>query len=209
MAVIALASLSTDGAAGRAVEVLAANPNENDVTELFTAFLERKNGAAALTTALASKKLPTDVAKIGVRAVRATGRDAPALIDALTKAGNLTSVKRELSAKEMQEMVVDVLKNGDPARGELVFRRKDQACLKCHAIAGSGGQVGPDLTSIGASAQIDYLIESILLPNKIIKENYHSLIVTTKAGKIVTGIKVRETKTELVLRDAEDRETLI
>jgi hypothetical protein len=47
------------------------------------------------------------------------------------------------------------------------------------------------------------------LPNKVIKENYHSIIVTTKQGKIITGIKVRESKTELVLRDAEDREVVI
>ena len=82
-------------------------------------------------------------------------------------------------------------------------------CLKCHAIAGAGGQVGPDLTSIGASAQVDYLIESILLPSKKIKENYHSILVSTSDGQVKTGIKVRETKTELVLRDAEDREIVI
>jgi putative heme-binding domain-containing protein len=81
--------------------------------------------------------------------------------------------------------------------------------LKCHAIAGSGGQVGPDLSSIGASAQIDYIVDSILLPNKAIKENYHSLVITTKSGKVMTGIKVRETNSELVLRDADDKEVMI
>src|SRR5262249_33766305 len=79
-------------------------------------------------------------------------------------------------------------------------------CQKCHAIAGAGGQVGPDLTSIGASAQIDYLIESILLPNKAIKENYHSLNVATKDGRFLSGIPIRQTEKELVLRDAEDKE---
>jgi putative heme-binding domain-containing protein len=106
-------------------------------------------------------------------------------------------------------MVTDVLQKGDPARGEAVFRRKDLSCLKCHAIAGAGGQVGPDLGSIGASAPVDYLVESILEPNKAIKEGYHSLVVATKEGRLFTGIKVRETKTELVLRDAEDREVAI
>src|SRR5262249_4937063 len=121
----------------------------------------------------------------------------------------LTEVKRELSAKEMEQFVADVQKTGNAARGELLYRRKDMVCIRCHAIAGAGGQVGPDLTSIGASAQVDYLIESILLPSKAIKENYHALIVSTKAGQIVTGIKVRETKDELVLRDADDKEITI
>src|SRR4029077_9691908 len=109
-----------------------------------------------------------------------------------------------LTPTEMQHMVADVARLGDPARGEEIFRRKELSCLNCHAIAGVGGQVGPDLLSIGASAQIDYLIESILQPNKAIKENYHSLVIGTKTGRLFTGIKVRENETELVLRDAED-----
>jgi putative heme-binding domain-containing protein len=109
----------------------------------------------------------------------------------------------------MKQMIADPLQKGDPARGEAVFRRKDLSCLKCHSIAGAGGQVGPDLVSIGASAQIDYLVESILEPNKAIKEGYHSLVVATREGRLYTGIKVRETKTELVLRDSEDREITI
>jgi putative heme-binding domain-containing protein len=76
--------------------------------------------------------------------------------------------------------------------------------MKCHAIAGAGGQVGPDLAGIGASAPVDYLIESLLQPNKAVKENYHALVVTTDEGRVFTGIKVRQTDTELILRDAED-----
>jgi putative heme-binding domain-containing protein len=109
----------------------------------------------------------------------------------------------------MQRLVAEVLQKGDPVRGEAIFRRTDQACLKCHAIAGAGGQVGPDLVSIGASAPVDYLIDSILLPNKAIKENYHSLVVVTTQGQVYTGIKVRENKTELVMRNVEDREIVI
>jgi putative heme-binding domain-containing protein len=102
-----------------------------------------------------------------------------------------------------------VTATGDPARGETVFRRKDQLCLKCHAIGGAGGQVGPDLSSIGGSAKVDYLVESLLQPNKAVKEGYHSTLVTTKSGKNLAGVKLRETATELVLRDANDAEIAI
>lgn len=91
-------------------------------------------------------------------------------------------------------------------RGEAIFRRKDLNCLKCHAIAGAGGQVGPSLESIGASAQPDYLVDSLLQPNKQVKENYHAMVVVTDEGKVFTGIKIRQTDSELVLRDVEDRE---
>lgn len=76
--------------------------------------------------------------------------------------------------------------------------------MKCHAIGGAGGKVGPDLISIGGSAPVDYLVESLLVPNKKVKENFHALQVLTDEGKVVNGIPVRKTKSELVLRTAED-----
>ncbi|MEO1995290.1 MAG: hypothetical protein ABGZ17_08445 [Planctomycetaceae bacterium] len=69
--------------------------------------------------------------------------------------------------------------------------------------------VSPLARSIGASAQIDYLTDSLLLPNKAVKENYHTLVVATDQGKLLTGIKVGQTETHLVLRNAEDREISI
>src|SRR5262249_53266068 len=147
--------------------------------------------------------------KVGVRVLRASGQAAPALQEALEKAGGLAPAPRAMTADELKQMVADVKEKGDPARGEAVYRRRDMSCQKCHAIGGAGGQVGPDLVSIGASAPVDYLIESILLPNKVVKEGFHSLKVTLDDGRLVTGVKVRETKTELVLRTAEDREVTV
>ncbi len=114
-----------------------------------------------------------------------------------------------LSPEEMARLVAAVKTTGDAARGEQVFRRAELACLKCHGISGAGGQVGPDLTSIGASAQIDYLIDSMFQPDKQVKEGFHSVVVETDEGKVVNGIQVRKTDDELVLRDAEDREIAI
>jgi putative heme-binding domain-containing protein len=141
--------------------------------------------------------------------LRVSGREAPELLEALKKAGDLKFGVRTVSEAEMKQMVADVQKLGDPARGEAIFRRKDQLCLKCHAIAGSGGQVGPDLVSVGASAQIDYLIDSVITPNKQVKENYHAVLVTTQQGLSYTGVKVQESPDVLVLRTAEDREISI
>jgi putative heme-binding domain-containing protein len=209
LAILALAGLDLNRAAKFSVDWLTSAKDDADPTEIVAAFLERKNGDTALADALAKTKLPPDVAKLAVRAVRTSPRPAPTLLEALNRAGGLSQVRRTLSADELQAMSADVLKSGDPTRGEALFRRSDLACLKCHAIGGAGGQVGPDLTSIGTSAPIDYLIESILLPNKAVKEGYHALVVSTKDGRFFTGIKVRETSTELILRNAEDREQAI
>src|SRR5262249_25546127 len=55
----------------------------------------------------------------------------------------------------------------------------------------------------------DYLIDSLLEPNKAVKENYHAVSVTTTDGRLVVGIQVRKTDAELVLRTAEDKEITI
>jgi putative heme-binding domain-containing protein len=106
-------------------------------------------------------------------------------------------------------LLAEVVRKGDPARGEAVFRRGQSQCLKCHAIAGAGGRVGPGLESIGASAPVDYLLDSLVEPAKAVKEGYHATLVATTDGRVLTGLKVRQTDTELVLRDAEDREQTI
>ena len=155
----------------------------------------------SLTRELAKAEIPADVAKLALRTVHASGRESKELIAAINKAGKLGAKPPPPNPTELAALVVEVRSQGDVARGESVFRRKDLNCFKCHAIAGSGGQVGPDLSSVGASAPVDYLIESLLLPNKAVKENYHSWVVATRDGRFFTGIKARESNTELVVRD--------
>jgi putative heme-binding domain-containing protein len=208
-AVIALTALDLTTAVHRAADLLSEAPTDADPSELITAFLQQKKGAEALAQKVAGKRFKADVAKLAIRTARSSGRDVTVLVDALRRAGGLTDPVRTLTKKQLDEMLGDIASKGDAVRGEIVYRRRDQVCMKCHAIAGAGGSVGPDLSSIGASAPVDYLVESLFQPSAKIKEGYHSLVVTTTRGKIITGIKLRETGRELVLRDAEDREVVI
>jgi len=208
-AIAALAEIDLAAGARQAADFLMTAKATDDLLGLYTTFLNRKDGAAALVKALDGKKLPPDVAQLGLRAARATTQDLTALVAALTKAGDLATRKRDVSKMAIDSLVADVQKNGNAARGELLYRRKDLQCLNCHSIGGAGGLVGPDLASIGASAPVDYLVESLLIPTKAVKEGYHSLSVETLDGKVFTGVKVRESKTELVLRGADDKEIVI
>lgn len=207
-ALAALAALDPSTAANLSVTVLTSS-GLADPTPVFNAFLEQKTGAAQLAAALAGKSLPEDTARLGIRAIRNSIREEPGLIEALVKSGKIQTGIRSLTPAEMQQLVVDVPKLGDPARGEVLFRRSDLGCFKCHAIGGAGGSVGPDLVSIGASAQPDYLVDSLLNPNKQIKEGYQTLIVVTDQGKIYTGVKVAETDQDLVLKTSSGEEVSI
>jgi putative heme-binding domain-containing protein len=61
--------------------------------------------------------------------------------------------------------------------------------------------VGPDFTSLGTSAQPDYIIESLWYPNRKIKEGYHTTVVETKDNRSLAGVVVRDVGGELVMRD--------
>ncbi|MDG3004025.1 PVC-type heme-binding CxxCH protein [Paludisphaera mucosa] len=210
LAIASLASHDPAAVADRAAKWLAGlkAARLNEAQAVLTSFLGRRDGPAALAKALAAVKLDPDLAKLAVRDIRANGRSAQELIDALAKSGSLGDTNRTYPPEEKASILAELAK-GDPVRGEAIFRREDMTCLKCHAIAGAGGQVGPSMESIGASAPIDYLLDSILEPNKAVKENFHATVVATNEGRIVTGIRVRQTDSELVLRDAEDQEIAI
>src|SRR5204862_1419545 len=57
------------------------------------------------------------------------------------------------------------LKDGDVRRGQAVFYSPKAACASCHAIGYLGGQVGPDLTRIGAVRGERDLREAVLFPS--------------------------------------------
>ncbi len=150
-AIASLVSIDVDQAAALATGLLVHPPDGLDLGPLLTALLARKQGPAALTVALKGQTIPSDTAKLALREVRDSGLSDADLIAALQTAGGLNAGPVKLSPEEMQTWVAQVAAEGDAARGEAIFRRAE--CLKCHAIAGAGGRVGPDLVSIGTSAR--------------------------------------------------------
>jgi putative heme-binding domain-containing protein len=179
----------------------AAPPAGHDPSDVFAAFLARKDGASALANTLQKQTPARDAAKIGLRVLVERGISAPDLQAALQKALGDLHAKRKLDANEMKRWIGLVQKDGDPARGEAVFRRPQLGCFQCHALGGAGGRVGPDLSGIGTSAQLDYLIESVLLPSKTVREGYTTAHVFTKDGRSFTGVLQRESPKEIVLKD--------
>lgn len=209
MAVKSLAALDLKKAAPLALAVLADVTKEEEALEFWRSLLNNKGAAEEFTRVIPSSGLAATVAKSGVRVARESGRSEPALVLALSRAANLEDADKVLTPEEIKNLVASVATSGDPARGEKVFRQANLACVSCHSIGGAGGKVGPDLTSIGASAPIDYLIESTLYPNKQVKEGFHAIMLETKDDQELSGILVRENNDELVLRDVANKEVSI
>ena len=93
------------------------------------------------------------------------------------------------------------LKNaGNPQRGKAVFASAAAKCAVCHKVRGQGGDVGPDLSQVGGKLDRTHLIESILDPSAEILQGYHATILTTKSGRVFTGIVKSESAATVTLR---------
>ena len=202
---VALATLGPGRAAKPFFATLAKVNDEQQALNLWRGFLGVKNGGKALSENFPADGISEVSARAGLKATKDGGRNEPDLIAKLTPLANMKVKVEKLTPQRVAMLVKKVENEGNPGRGESVYSRKDLACVNCHAIGGVGGKVGPDMTSLGASAPLDYLIESVYQPNAKIKENYHSVIVATDDGRTITGIKVQSTDDELVVRDPNNK----
>ena len=204
-AIGAVALVDTPLAAKLTVQLLAEALPGVDPAAAISPLLSQRQGATELTKALGETKLKADEAKLVLRAVRSSPQPSEELLAAVRQAGGLGDAVWKLTPQLLAELVAEVKQKGDPAKGEAIYRRAENQCLKCHAIGGAGGAVGPDLVSIGASAQPDYLVESLLTPNSKIKEGFHSKLILDTEGQQHSGIVIREDGQQLVIRTAEDK----
>jgi putative heme-binding domain-containing protein len=166
-----------------------------------TAFLSRQGGSEALAEALGAVKVPPDTAKLGLRALSSAGRQVEALRGALSKAAGISSTAIEYNVDLVKALGQEALAQGNPANGEKVFRGTITNCFSCHAIGAAGGRVGPDLSAVGTGLPMDMVIESVLWPNRQVKEGFNTTAVITKNDVIYQGFHASEDKQTLILRD--------
>lgn len=200
LAVQGLTDVGPQLAAKRAVEFFAGAKTAQEADPVLGAFLKNKQLPNVLAKELGGKTIPDYVAVEGIRMVSTRGIKGP-LEEALRTAGGVKQMNQALTPEQMAALVAKVKDQGNAARGEVIYRRQQLLCLTCHAIGDAGGVLGPNLVSIGGSAPVDYLIESLLEPSKKIKEGYHMVIIGTKDGQVISGGLVQDGGEEVIIRD--------
>ncbi len=96
----------------------------------------------------------------------------------------------------------DVLKlPGDPIKGKEYYEKKG-GCATCHIVSGRGGNLGPDLTNIGAQRSAGYLREALIDPGAAAPEGFLVVSIVTRDGNRVRGIRSNEDSFTIQLRDA-------
>ncbi len=96
------------------------------------------------------------------------------------------------------------LYGGNSWSGGTVFRNNSAAqCVRCHALGGSGGKVGPPMDNIGAILSREELLEALVDPGARLSPGYGSVVLTLKDGQKVGGILMEEDEEEIILKTSE------
>jgi putative membrane-bound dehydrogenase-like protein len=135
--------------------------------------------------------------------LRDLGKEGGAL-KALGLPGSETD--KEALAKQTLAALAKMAKGERPKRALLGAQVFDRAgCTRCHTTATQTTPLAPSLKGIAAQ-KVDYLIESVLYPSKVIKTGFESETVVTREGKVLAGLVKDEGKFLRVLNlDRDER----
>jgi putative heme-binding domain-containing protein len=72
-------------------------------------------------------------------------------------------------------------------------------CSSCHQFGNTGGNIGPNLSSVGSMGP-EAIVRNILTPNAAIEPGYRIYRVTMKDGSLLDAFFVSEDKDAIVVR---------
>ena len=114
---------------------------------------------------------------------------------------NNLALEKALLEATPQELAKTASENGNLNRGKRLFYTSAASCFACHDPPGNSPRLGPDLTKITKSMQPEDWVNSVLHPSKQIDKEFAQVNVVTDDGKVITGIRISEDDTGVVLRN--------
>ena len=89
---------------------------------------------------------------------------------------------------------------GDVAAGEAIFFGKE-GCSGCHSIMGRGGNLGPDLSNLGATRRLGEIREAIVNPKAEATPGYRPVVIDVAKGERLRGVARHESSWSLQVLD--------
>jgi putative heme-binding domain-containing protein len=164
-----------------------------EVPRLITAFEQASDEEVgqllitALTQSAGGKSVGSEVLTATLASYPQSVRDA---------AEPLLAARRQDAEKQKARLdtLTELLAGGEIQRGrELFFGNKKAICATCHTVQGQGGQIGPDLSKIGAIRASRDLLEAVVFPSASFARGYEPFNIVTHDGQVTSGIIARET----------------
>ncbi len=125
------------------------------------------------------------------------------------EASTNATLQQRLLKEDAAALARAARQQGDANRGAIVFHRPELLCTRCHTAGEDGVRLGPDLAKADKEATDTYLIEAVLLPAKVVKKGFETVIITTNTGKTVTGLLAEDRADAVVLRDVDQEGKLV
>ncbi|MGB0582628.1 MAG: PVC-type heme-binding CxxCH protein [Limisphaerales bacterium] len=103
--------------------------------------------------------------------------------------GMLAELERQTNTQTRRlASLVEDLPEGNFLAGKRVFESQQALCSVCHRVDGKGGQVGPDLSTIGRIRGKRDLLESILFPSATLSRDFEAYSIDMTDGESQTGV---------------------
>ena len=135
---------------------------------------------------IAAERIP-ELLKNFPTAVRASAQPLMARIE-----------KEKQSRTDRLRSLEPLLAGGNIDRGREVFFGKKAGCSSCHTIMADGGDVGPDLTGVGAIRSGIDLLEAVVYPSASFVPGHEVYRVET-AAEVYTGVQGEGTPDAVVI----------
>lgn len=143
------------------------------------------------TSEKTQRRSDDELSRIIAGGVPGTGMPAFASLGSSLK--NVVAYLRQLQDKDDSAKFP-----GDVKRGQELFYGKPR-CSECHAIAGSGGFIAPELSGFGANRSVDQIREAIVKPASTNRLG-GKMIVKTHDGREYSGVVRNEDNFSLQLQ---------
>lgn len=114
---------------------------------------------------------------------------------------NNVALEKELLDQSPAELAQHAWENGNLRRGKRLFYTSAASCFACHDPPGNSPKLGPDLTKITKAMSPADWVTAVLQPSKQIDKKFAQVNVLTDDGRVVTGIRISEDDTGIVLRN--------
>ncbi|MFM1878161.1 MAG: hypothetical protein RLZZ241_1027, partial [Bacteroidota bacterium] len=89
-------------------------------------------------------------------------------------------------------------------QGREVFNSNAAAqCVRCHAVEGAGGAVGPALDDIALKLSREEILQALIEPSARIAPGYGSVTLNLKDGETISGLLLEENEDRLLLKSVE------
>lgn len=171
-----------------------------------TLLTARRDWAAHFVTAVAGGAI--DASHVSPAAVRKLLlHDDQRLNEQVTQIWGPQSSVTTAEMRAQVERVVEVVHGaaGNPYVGEGLFEKR---CAKCHVLFGSGGRVGPDLTSYKRD-DLPRMALNIVNPSAEIREGFENYAVLTDDGRVLNGFLADQDNQVVVLKGVDGQSHVI